>query len=415
MHSTRYDCASTGGEPLSGGHTILLAMTSRIHWRNFPMIPLLLKARSQIYGARDVRVNQGERRAPHTLRNGKDTPTLLASLVRPSTVRRDGLPLLPPAANKSLESSDAAINSCLDDNWNRPMPKLCASAVKDTWRLSPHERRSAIAATFWSEGTFHGIGHTTLARSRKRRNHAVSACSWLVKLVTCVPCRIAESPRRQTCPSTSACSLRCFLTALASSALRALQSGIPVPPTLTRGARSRPVWCMMSAQAALSWLDPFGLPFGAMEAAESCAKADPTPRLADTVNGSSVGNILPTHLQRKSERMCANASQWAIKKITVHSKCERQDPIPQFNALPVLPTAVIRMSGKRLEQGLRASLKKNRMPGDLMWPKSEMLLNEKKVSVQGIQCVTKGILRFGGVRLQRQQGVGARWQKTVHK
>ena len=35
--------------------------------------------------------------------------------------------------NNSMESSDAAIYRCVDDNRNHPMPKLIASAMKDTW------------------------------------------------------------------------------------------------------------------------------------------------------------------------------------------------------------------------------------------------------------------------------------------
>ena len=78
-------------------------------------------------------------------------------------------------------------------------------------------------------------------------------------------------------------------------------SRVPVPPARTRGALSWPVWRMVSAQGALSWLDPFGFQVGVMEAAESCANStEPTPRLADTVSGSSVGNFFAKAATRQS-------------------------------------------------------------------------------------------------------------------
>ena len=52
---------------------------------------------------------------------------------------------------------------------------------------------------------------------------------------------------------------------------------------------------------------------------------------------------------------------------------------PAFHALCVVPTDVIRMNEKRLEQSVGASLtNKYGMPSGLIWSKSEIALHEEK-------------------------------------
>ena len=123
---------------------------------------------------------------------------------------------------------------------------------------------------------------------RQERNHAVSGCSELIKLVTCVPwsdCG-ASSPN---------VSFRFCL--LPSLFLNHPCSPVGHPCATNTDSRSTFAACLARG------LGPSGShlvrPFGS---------ADPTPRLADTVNGSSVGNFLP---KQHPKRMCSNANQWA--------------------------------------------------------------------------------------------------------